>query len=97
LHLTARGRTGSGRHPEEEVTIMPSTAFDLNHKKGGVSWPLGTYLTDGERLLYVIDTGSEIVQLEDSCSECLESWPMLEAAARLREVTPCSPAVGSLG
>jgi hypothetical protein len=68
---------------------MSSTTFDLRQRRGHRGpWPLGTYLTDGERLLCVVDATVGILQLEDCSVECLESWPEAKAVDRLREVKP---------
>jgi hypothetical protein len=58
---------------------------------GGL-WPPGTYLTDGSRLTYVLGVIGEVLQLEDASTEGLENWPVAEAVARFRKVTPRSAA-----
>lgn len=71
---------------------MSHTTFNLRRQGAEHSWELGTYLTDGKRLLYLIDATGEVLLLEDSLTECVEYWRTTEAAAGLREVRPCSPA-----
>jgi hypothetical protein len=51
-------------------------------------WHIGTYLTDGLRLLCVIDVGGKELQLEDACTYCLERWPLEKAVVSMREVRP---------
>ena len=53
------------------------------------AWHVGTYLTDGKRLLCVVGAIGESVQLEDACTDCVENWRLADATDRLREVRPC--------
>ena len=69
---------------------MPNTTFNLRRPGAEGCWELGTYLTDGKRLLCLIDATGEVLQLEDASTEFIECWDAADAAARLHEVKPCS-------
>jgi hypothetical protein len=69
---------------------MPTTAFNRRPQPSPVCpWDIGVYLTDGQRLFYVVGVVEEMLQLEDSASECIESWALRQAVASLQEVKPC--------
>jgi hypothetical protein len=68
---------------------MSSTAFNLERQTAPTGpWEVGTYLTDGRRLLCVVGVMGETLELEDSSTECVECWPLRKAVASLHDVKP---------
>jgi hypothetical protein len=51
-------------------------------------WRIGTYVTDGVRLLCVVAIEGEELHLEDASTECLERWSLREVVTSLRKVAP---------
>ena len=69
---------------------MSSTTHNPRWFAGRSHFPAGTYLTDGKLLYYVVGEAGDVIELEESTTECIEYWRRAEVVVSFRKVEPCS-------
>jgi hypothetical protein len=73
-----------------EIPIMRSTTGTPTARNNSTSFRVGTYLTDGTRLLRVMRVDADGAEVEDARTEQLEWHPVRELASATRAVEPLS-------